>query len=121
MAAFDEGLGPAGVTGHQFNVLITIARSEPLNVNKLAIAVGMHPSTIPRVLAPLMREGLIQIQAGADRRERRIAITRRGRATVARAYPLWAEVQRRIVDRLGVQEWSSAMTILRDLRRTLRE
>ena len=120
VAAFDAALSPAGLTGHQFNLLMTLARSGPMNVNGLAAAVGMHPSTTPRVTAPLARDGLIRIQAGTDRRERLLAITRKGIERLSRAYPRWAQVQREIVNRLGDQEWSSAMRSLKDIRRFAR-
>jgi DNA-binding MarR family transcriptional regulator len=121
VAAFDAALRPAGLTGHQFNLLMTLARSGPMNVNSLAAAVGMHPSTTPRVTAPLARCGLIRTQADTDRRVRIIAITRKGSGRLVRAYPYWAEVQRDIVKRLGDQEWLCAMGSLKDIRKSLEE
>jgi DNA-binding MarR family transcriptional regulator len=121
VAAFDAALTPAGLTGHQFNLLMTLARSGAMNVNRLAAAVGMHPSTTPRIIAPLAREGLVRVRAGGDRRERLIAITRKGRGRLVRAYPRWAQMQRGVVNRLGDQRWSSAMGLLKDIRKSLRE
>jgi DNA-binding MarR family transcriptional regulator len=121
VAAFDEAFRPYGLTGHQFNLLMTLARQGPMNVNGLAAAVGMHPSTTPRLLAPLKRHGLLRSQAGTDRRERVIAITRKGQACLLRAFPRWAAVQRHVMDQLGTEEWSSAMTALRKIRASLHE
>jgi DNA-binding MarR family transcriptional regulator len=70
VAAFDTALKPSGLTGNQFNLLMTLARMGPLNVNAVAAAVGMHPSTVPRLIAPLARRRLVRRQAGADRRAR---------------------------------------------------
>jgi DNA-binding MarR family transcriptional regulator len=120
VSAFDMALGPVGLTGHQFNLLMTLARSGPLNVNHLAAAVGMHPSTTPRLVAPLARRRLVRGHAGIDGRERLMVITKKGFALLLRAFPKWAEVQRRIVSQLGEREWSSEMDVLRNIRKSLR-
>jgi DNA-binding MarR family transcriptional regulator len=121
VANFDAAFAPVGLTGHQFNLLMTLARSGPMNVNALAAAVGMHPSTTPRLIAPLARDRLVRTQPGSDRRVRVIAITRKGRARLARALPRWMELQKRIVSNLGTKEWSSAMTSLKKIRTSLRQ
>jgi DNA-binding MarR family transcriptional regulator len=96
-----------------------LARREPLNVNGLAAAVGMHPSTTPRLIAPLMRCGWVRTQPGIDRRERVIVITGKGLARLVRAYPLWADIQRKVVGHLGIRRWSSTTAALRSLRKSL--
>jgi DNA-binding MarR family transcriptional regulator len=121
VSAFDTALSPVGLTGHQFNLLVTLARSGPLNVNSLAAAVGMHPSTTPRLIAPLARRGLVRGRAGIDRRERLMFVTKKGCALLLRAFPKWAEVQSRIVSQLGDQEWLSEIDVLRNIRKSLRE
>jgi DNA-binding MarR family transcriptional regulator len=121
VATFDAAFAPVGLTGHQFNLLMTLARLGPMNVNKLAAAVGMHPSTTPRLIAPLTRGRLVRTHLGEDRRVRVIAVTRKGRARLARAFPRWAEVQKKLVSHLGPEEWSSAMTSLKKIRVSLRQ
>lgn len=121
VASFDAAFAPLGLTGHQFTVLMTLARSGPLKVTDLAAAVGMHPSTTPRLIAPLARRGLIHTRTGTDRRERLIAVTRKGHIKLLRAFPKWAEAQRRIVGRLGKAEWSTAIEVLREIRASLRQ
>jgi DNA-binding MarR family transcriptional regulator len=120
VAAYDAALRPAGLTGHQFNVLMTLARSGAMNVSNLSVRVGMHSSTTPRLIAPLQRDGLVRIEQGADRRERRIAITAKGSARLVRAFPLWAQVQQKVVDDFGTTRWSGAMKVLQRLRKSLR-
>jgi DNA-binding MarR family transcriptional regulator len=119
VATFDSALDPVGLTGQQFNVLVTLARSAPVNVNALAARVGMHPSTTPRLVGPLVRRRLVSINPGLDRRERLIIITAKGKSKLLRAYPRWAELQRKIVSHLGTKEWSSAMVALKKIRQSL--
>ena len=119
VAAFDAALSPAGLTSHQFTVLVTLALGGPANVNGLAAGVGTHPSTIPRLIAPLTRQGLVRVQTGRDRRERLIAITTRGNETLLRAYPYWGELQREILQGLGHRKWPELMKSLKDIRKSL--
>jgi DNA-binding MarR family transcriptional regulator len=119
VASFDAALRPVGLSGHQFNVLMTLARRETLNVNGLAAAVGMHPSTTPRLIAPLIRYGWVRTQPGIDQRERFIVITSKGLARLVRAYPLWADIQRKVVGHLGDRRWSSTTAALRSIRKSL--
>lgn len=120
VATFDAAFSSVGLTGQQFNVLMTVARSGPMNVNRLAILVGMHPSTTPRLLGPLKRKSLVSIKQGADRRERVIAVTHKGYVKLLRAFPCWSKVQGKILTQLGEQEWSSAMKALKNIRSSLR-
>jgi DNA-binding MarR family transcriptional regulator len=119
VAAFDAALQPAGVTGLQFNLLMTLARAGPMNVNGVAAAVGMHPSTVPRLIAPLARRRLVRSRAGKDRRERVMAVTKSGNRTLLAAYPYWAAVQRRVETHMGDQGWSRAMEVLREIRKSV--
>ena len=119
VAAVDAALKPAGLTGHQFNLLMTLARSGPMNVNGVAAAVGMHPSTVPRLMAPLARKRLVRSRAGKDRRERVMAATKSGNRKLLAANPYWAAVQRRVETHLGDQAWRSAMEVLREIRKSV--
>ena len=119
VAAFDAALCPAGLTAHQFTVLVALAHSGRMNVNALAAAVGMHPSTTPRMIAPLTRRGLVRIQQGADRRERLLSLTAKGNGSLLRAYPLWAEVQRGILQHLGPGTWPAVTRSLGAIRASL--
>jgi DNA-binding MarR family transcriptional regulator len=119
VAAFDAALSPIGVTAHQFTVLMALAHAGPLNIAGLAGAVGMHPSTTPRLIAPLTRDGLVRVRPGADRRERIVGLTPKGHKAVLRGYPRWADVQRDILQHLGPGRWPSVMQTLEAIRTAL--
>jgi len=118
-SAFDEAFAPLGLTSRQFNLLMTLARLGPMNVSGLAAAVGMHPSTTPRLLAPLKRSGLLGSKPGADRRESLIAITPKGMARLNQAFSRWAKLQQKLVSQVGAEEWSSTMANLGKIRKAL--
>jgi DNA-binding MarR family transcriptional regulator len=116
VAAFDETLKPSGLTGHQFNLLMSVARAGPLTVNTLAALIGVDPTTVPRAIVPLTRDRLVTVGIGKDRRERVIAITPRGRGRLAAALPNWEVLQQSIVRALGQSTWTSSMAMLRQIR-----
>ncbi|HZP47381.1 MAG TPA: MarR family winged helix-turn-helix transcriptional regulator [Vicinamibacterales bacterium] len=116
VAAFDRALAPARLTGHQFNLLMTLALAGDMNVGTLADQLGMDPTTVPRVAAPLRRERLVASHAGKDRRERVLTVTARGRRRLAAALPLWEAQQRRVIDALGATAWTDTRNRLRALR-----
>jgi DNA-binding MarR family transcriptional regulator len=119
VSAFGEALKPSGLTGQQFNVLMSLAQAGPLTVTRLARVVGMDPTTVPRALRPLRRRGLVGARTTDDRRERVIFVTAAGRRQLAAAVPLWDAVQRRVVRVLGSREWDALMVDLRAVRRAL--
>lgn len=116
VAAYEAALRPAGVTAHQFTVLAALAHAGPMSVNALADAVGMHPSTTPRKIAPLVRDGYVRVTQGSDRRRRMIASTARGMRAFRSAYPLWARLQGEILNGLGSGAWLSIIRSLSAIR-----
>jgi DNA-binding MarR family transcriptional regulator len=119
VSAYGEALKPSGLTGQQFNVLMSLAQAGPLTVAKLARLVGMDPTTVPRALRPLRRRRLVGVRAGADRRERVIFVTTAGRQRLAGAVPMWDAIQRRAVRAIGSREWRALTADLRAVRRAL--
>ena len=116
VSAFDRALAPARLTGHQFNLMMTLALAGDLNVNGLADHLGMDATTVPRVAAPLRRQKLVTSSIGDDRRERRLAVTAKGRRRLAAAVPLWEAQQRRVIEALGPALWTDTRARLRALR-----
>ena len=119
VSAYGEALKPSGLTGPQFNVLMSLAQAGPLTVNRLARLVGMDPTTVPRALRPLRRRRLVGARTTEDRRQRVIFVTAAGRRRLAAAVPLWDAVQRRVVRVIGSRAWEALMADLRAVRRAL--
>jgi len=118
--AFDDALGPVGLTGGQFNILMSLEQSGPLTVNALARHVGADPTTIPRALRPLKAARLVSSRAGTDRREQVIAVTAAGRRRLAIARRRWTVVQRRILDAIGHPAWIALTRSLGTIRHAAR-
>jgi DNA-binding MarR family transcriptional regulator len=89
---------------------------EPLTLTRLANLMAMDRTTLTRNLRPLERGGLLTIAPGQDRRERQIAITARGQQLLAKAVPLWQQVQARVVEGFGADRLQQLFHELSDLR-----
>jgi len=75
-----------------------------LPLSELADLMVMDRTTLGRNLKPLQRDELVEINVGADRRERLVSITPTGLKTFKRAMPLWEEIQRRFEKKVGKRE-----------------
>ncbi len=73
----------------------------PITLTRLANATVTDRTTLTRNLKLLEEQGLIRIDAGDDRREREISITREGADAVRRAHPLWQKAQAQVMHGLG--------------------
>jgi DNA-binding MarR family transcriptional regulator len=102
--AFDDALRPSGLRVTQFAILSGLAVIGELPLSELADLMVMDRTTLGRNLKPLQRDELVEINVGADRRERLVSITPTGLKTFKRAMPLWEEIQRRFEKKVGKRE-----------------
>lgn len=113
VAAYDPALAPFGLTGHQFNLMMTLANMGPLTVGALADTLGMDASGVPRAVRPLADDGMISVERGADRRQRVLSLTMLGRTRLDRARTAWSRVQDELVNTIGASRWQTMMSELR--------
>jgi DNA-binding MarR family transcriptional regulator len=117
---YDSVLAPCGLKSTQFAMLTEIDRhaAAPPTIRELAEALVMDQSTIGQNLRPLEREGLIAlVQDEADRRSRRVKLTKAGRARVQAALPLWNTAQARFESGFGKHAASELRTVLATIAR----
>jgi len=112
---YDEALGPAGLRGTQFSLLIALSFFKEAPLLRVAEELGLDRTTLTRNLQPLERAGLVASSPGKDQRVRLLRLTDAGQRTLQRAYPLWEEAQAKVVNALGQRRW---MTLLEGLAAT---
>lgn len=100
---FDETFRPLGLTNGQFSILMSLNRPEPPMMGDVARLLALDRTTLTANLKPLERRGLVAVTPdAADRRSRRLKLTREGEELLARAYPAWrethAEIERLLAD-----------------------
>ena len=87
---FDEALRPVGITNGQFSLLMALNRPRPPAMGPVAGLLAMDRTTLTAALKPLARQGYVAIATDPeDRRGRLLALTERGRETLAAAVPIW--------------------------------
>lgn len=92
---FDEALRPLGLKSGQFSLLMSLNRPEPPTLGSVSRLLAMDRTTLTANLKPLERDGLVEVRPDEkDRRARRLTLTERGRALLARAVPVWTSAHR---------------------------
>lgn len=98
---FDEAFRPLDLTNGQFSLLMSLNRPEPPPMGPVADLLAMDRTTLTAALKPLERRGLVKIaQEKADRRNRILILTAKGKSLLARAVPIWqrthAEIEKQL-------------------------
>ncbi len=87
MGHFRPLLADQGLTEQQWRVLRALSGG-PLEVGAVALATSLRPPSLSRIVARLTADGLVRRrEVAADLRRAQLALTRRGRATIARVGP----------------------------------
>jgi DNA-binding MarR family transcriptional regulator len=113
---YDRALSQAGLRAAGFAILSVLAAEGPLAVGGLAGRLAMDRTTCTREVAPLVSEGLVEIEAGSDRRQRLLRLTSRGERKRSRAQRAWEQVQHDVAAEFGDVDIHD---LLIDLRRLL--
>jgi DNA-binding MarR family transcriptional regulator len=106
---YDTAFKASGLLSTQLGVLHIIHDSTSITISKLAGRLGMDRTTLTRNLSVLERQGLVKISSGKDQRTRNVTITSKGRASVAKAIPLWNEIQHKVKQQMGEKSWLELM------------
>lgn len=89
----------------QFSLLMSLNRPQPPTLGSVAQLLAMDRTTLTANLKPLEREGLVEVRVDAeDKRARRLVLTERGQAALARATPIWTMEHAAIEAELGKGE-----------------
>ena len=109
---YDNAVKSSGLQSTQFSLLHAISKSDYIRISDLAAKTGTDRTTLTRNLAVLEREGLIRISEGTDHRTRNVTATQKGRGAIAKATPLWNEVQHKVKQKMGESSWHGLMRSL---------
>lgn len=83
---------------------MSLSRRGPNNMGRVAVLLAMDRTTLTAALKPLERRGLVTVTIDpADRRQRRLALTQRGRRRLAAAVPIWDREHTAIDALFGVE------------------
>jgi DNA-binding MarR family transcriptional regulator len=102
---YDEALRPCNLRASQLALLWAIAACEPVDITRLSEVTATDQTTLSRTIDKLRRSGLVDAEAGDDRRVRLMRLSTAGRDRFAEAMPYWNAAQREI------ERWLSLSTL----------
>lgn len=113
---FNERLGEHGVSTPRSRLVVEVARSQPVRLTELALAVGIAQGTASTLVEALVRDGLLERQASADdRRSVLLRVTSQGAALAQE----WTLSYERAAEELFTPLTAEQMSTLVDILRTL--
>ncbi|KFE61952.1 MarR family winged helix-turn-helix transcriptional regulator [Hyalangium minutum] len=115
---YDQTLLPSGIRTTQYSILQRVHQHGPKTVNELAEQLVMDPSTLTHNLRPLLKDGLVVLQVGKDRRMRVVALTPEGKAAHRRARALWLRAQAEFERVFGSDEAAALRALMSKVTRS---
>jgi DNA-binding MarR family transcriptional regulator len=114
---YDDALEPCGLRSTQYTILAELGRfSAPPTLAELASALVSDRSAVGHNLRPLIRDGYLALEPGAeDRRERRIVLTPQGELKYREARALWQAAQDEFLALYGKEHSENLRAALLDV------
>jgi DNA-binding MarR family transcriptional regulator len=118
---YDQALEPGGLRSTGMVALAVVEAEGELTLPQLAQRLGVDRSTLTRNLAPLKRDGLLDVARHGIARTSTARLTTEGRATLKRCLPLWRQAQDRFEAMLGTGQWAQLLKGLDAITRSMPE
>jgi DNA-binding MarR family transcriptional regulator len=105
-ALYDECLRPYGLRISQGNLLVSIARREPVKPAEICRLLRIEKSTFSRDVEVLKRNGWLESDPPEGGRSQTLRVTPRGCELLRKVMPAWADAQKKtkqLIGKEGVQ------------------
>jgi DNA-binding MarR family transcriptional regulator len=109
---YEDALRLTGLTGPQFTLLQTLKLAPGISQNQMGAILGMDSTTLTRSLALLRKQGWVSSEAGEDRRELRLNLTKAGKREFEKALPYWESAQKRLKQAIGERGLDEMVDVL---------
>ena len=117
---YDDYMRPAGFRATQTTLMMVLQQVGRISILGLSEILIMDRTTVARDLRPLVREGLVMIVKGKDRRVRIVELTPVGHDALAHVLPIWEQAQKRIIADFGAERYQSLLGELNVLVKVIR-
>src|SRR5262245_15783983 len=114
-ALFDNAIEESGLRSTQFAILTAIRKAQPVSIRAISEVLVIDPTTLTRSLHLLRKLGLLTISPRGAMRQRFLNLTSEGEKALARAVPLWRNVQQKFVDQIGKDQWRTLRSQIEDV------
>jgi DNA-binding MarR family transcriptional regulator len=108
---YEEAFRPLGLRATQFTILQFLSIAGEVSQGQMGEMLAMDSTSLTRTLAHMVRHGWIAERRGADRRERLLRLSRGGEKQLARALPVWEQVQSRLRRKVGETRWKELLSL----------
>jgi DNA-binding MarR family transcriptional regulator len=115
---YDAELRGTGLRSTQHSLLRLLGRVGEVRQGDLGEMAALDETTLTRNLRPLEKSGWVATRAGADRREKLVAITEEGKEKIEQARPAWMRAQERMQRTLPAVTWDSLFAALPNVTNT---
>lgn len=112
---YRKTIGPSGLQGNQFPLLLAIKLQEPVPISLLARSLELDRTTLSRNLKRLHANGYITTESDEDQRVRNVRLSEHGTEILETALPLWQEAQDKIVQQFGEENWRQMLQSMKEL------
>src|SRR6266567_645402 len=102
---YDTALKRGRLGSAAFTILVAVAKSEPVAMGILAKTLALDPTTMTRSLHLMQQRGLLAISARSLRRQRFVVLLPAGRRALDQCLPFWRQVQRKVINKIGLDSW----------------
>lgn len=109
---YDAALSAVGLTITNYLLLARIDAHDGIGVSELADQIVMDRTTLSRNLQPLLRDGLVTIAPGDDRRRRSLHLSAAGRSLLRRAVKHWQDVQKTFKQQYGAERTQALLALI---------
>lgn len=112
---YDAALRPLGLRATQFTLLQALSLAGEISQGMLGEILAIDSTTLSRTLAIMERQGWIASRSGEDRRERRLSLSKAGRAEYKRTLPHWEKVQGELRTQFGNKRWNELLNLTNEV------
>ena len=108
---YDRHLQDTGLKCSQFTILRVIDHLEQTTSLQLIDIMVIDQTTLSRSLKPLIRDGLIEVTPGEDRRYKLLSLTPQGKKSFKRASRAWQAAQEEIKSKLSGEQLDELLSV----------
>jgi MarR family transcriptional regulator for hemolysin len=98
---YNEHLAPLGLRVTQFSILKALHVVVTTTALQIQDILVMEQATVSRALKPLIRDGYIVVNEGANKREKALSLTPQGEELYQQAQGPWNQAQKALRDIIG--------------------
>ena len=108
---YDRHLQDMGLKCSQFTILRVIDHLKQTTSLQLIDVMVIDQTTLSRSLKPLIRDGLIEVTPGEDRRYKLLSLTPQGKKTLKQASRAWQAAQQEIKSQLSGKQLNELLSV----------